>query len=237
MGEEIHDAIMRKRADQNVLWRGVDGRDKNVINDLHAGQLYTPRISRYLTDPRLVIPAAQLIGPEVALHHIKAIDKPGTNGEIRGGHFPMHQDWPFLPHEDDRVLAALLACSPGNELTGGLNVYPGSHKQGYLYHEQEPDPDNPSRPFDHLRTDIWPPENAMLVETEPGDIVYFNVFTVHGSGINTSPEPRINNIAQLKNPNNKIVEVDGRNPHPSHAQEMLLCDARDLQTWGVPLNK
>ena len=65
---------------------------------------------------------------------------------------------------------------------GPLYVIPGSHKNGHVEHV-----DTPS----HLGLpDNWTFEDAVCIDGEAGDAVFFNIHTVHGSTGNTSPEPR-----------------------------------------------
>ena len=71
---------------------------------------------------------AELIGPNVKLHHSKINSKlPGGNTEVK-----WHQDFPFTPHSNDDLVTALLMVDEVTLDNGPLEVVPGSHR-GPLY--------------------------------------------------------------------------------------------------------
>lgn len=66
---------------------------------------------------------ADLIGPDVKLHHTKINSKqPGAETVVK-----WHQDFPFTPHSNDSVVTALLMVDEVTETNGPLEVLPGSH--------------------------------------------------------------------------------------------------------------
>ena len=71
----------------------------------------------------------------------------------------------------------------GGDLDNGpLHVVPGSHQWGHLPHV-----DTPS----HLGTaGDWSFADALRIDGEPGDTVFFHIHTLHGSTPNRSPNPR-----------------------------------------------
>ena len=71
--------------------------------------------------PRLVEVLTGLIGPNVQLHHSKMLVKPPE----QGAPFPMHQDYPYFPHERHSVLAASVHLDDTDEENGCLHVIPG----------------------------------------------------------------------------------------------------------------
>ncbi len=67
---------------------------------------------------------ADLIGPNVKLHHSKINSKlPGGNTQVK-----WHQDFPFTPHSNDDLITALLMIDDVTLDNGPLEVVPGSHK-------------------------------------------------------------------------------------------------------------
>jgi ectoine hydroxylase-related dioxygenase (phytanoyl-CoA dioxygenase family) len=86
---------------------------------------------------------------------------------------------------------------------GCLRVYPGSHKLGRV--------DGTSGQNESDLLAQYPLENALPLEAEPGDVVFFHYFTLHGSMPNRSSETRKTVLIQLYAGNDKIE--DG-NPHP-----------------------
>lgn len=76
------------------------------------------------TDSRMVGAVADLIGPNVKLHHTKTNSKqPNTVTPVK-----YHQDFPFTPHSNDDVVTALLFLDDIDEANGALEVVPGSHR-------------------------------------------------------------------------------------------------------------
>ncbi len=77
-----------------------------------------------MANSRMTDCVADLIGPNVKLHHTK------INSKLPGGHTQVkwHQDFPFTPHSNDDVVTALLMVDEVTEENGPLEVLPGSHR-------------------------------------------------------------------------------------------------------------
>ena len=77
-----------------------------------------------MASSRMVEAVADLIGPNVKLHHTKINSKlPNTATKVE-----WHQDFPFTPHSNDDLITALLMIDEVTEENGPLEVLPGSHK-------------------------------------------------------------------------------------------------------------
>ncbi len=77
-----------------------------------------------MSGSRMVEAVADLIGPNVKLHHTKINSKlPNTPTKVE-----WHQDFPFTPHSNDDLVTALLMIDEVTEDNGPLEVLPGSHK-------------------------------------------------------------------------------------------------------------
>ena len=63
----------------------------------------------------------------------------------------------------------------------------GSHKSGYLSHVTQTE-EGPCTP--HLPTDEYKLEDTEPVPAKRGDVVFFNIMTVHGSYINQTDRNR-----------------------------------------------
>ena len=86
-----------------------------------------------MTSSRMVEMVAELIGPNVKLHHDKINSKlPGTATKV-----DWHQDFPFTPHSNDDLITALLMVDEVTDANGPLEVVPGSHRGRLrsLWHE------------------------------------------------------------------------------------------------------
>ncbi len=162
-----------------------------AMHDLH---LYSAVWMRAVTHPRLAEAMSQLIGPDVELHHSTMHIKPPQTGHP----FPMHQDYPFYPHEDERFVDVLVHLDDTNHENGEIRFLAGSHKLGPLEHITQTE-EGPCTP--HLPTDQWRLEDTVPVPAKRGDVVCFCYYTVHGSYINRTRHPR------------RLVRVGYRNPH------------------------
>jgi hypothetical protein len=162
-----------------------------AMHDLH---LYSSAWSRAVTNPRLVKAIAQLIGPNVELHHSTMHIKPPQTGHP----FPMHQDHPFYAHENERYVDVLVHLDDTCHENGEIRFLDGSHKLGALEHITMTE-DGPCTP--HLPTDQYLLQDTVPVPAKRGDVVCFCYYTIHGSYINTTRQPR------------RMVRVGYRDPH------------------------
>ncbi|MCL4143134.1 UNVERIFIED_CONTAM: hypothetical protein GTU68_001918 [Idotea baltica] len=203
---EGHGIIERlsSRYDTNGTWStaaeaGALG--GSSLQHCHDVQFHSAKFSRMLTDPRLVDVAAEVMdSPNVELHHNKLFVKPPANGSP----FPMHQDWPFFPHANDSVIAAVVHLDDAGEEQGCFKVMPGSHRLGRIPHVGD-------RHW-HLPTDEFPLGTALAVPAKAGDVLVFGCLTVHGSGVNVSDRPRTTWLLQLRDPADEPTVDRHRSP-------------------------
>lgn len=141
-----------------------------------------------------------LIGPDVMLHHTKLFQKPAE----AGAPFPMHQDWPYFPTINDTMIAGILHVSEATDEMGCLRVYPGSHKLGRI--------EGADGRQANAVLDSYPIEGATVIEAGPGDVVFFNYLTLHGSMPNRSPKVRKTVLCQLHAGTDHVEEG---NHHPN----------------------
>jgi ectoine hydroxylase-related dioxygenase (phytanoyl-CoA dioxygenase family) len=136
-------------------------------------------------DPGILDMVEQLIGPDIILWGCQIFCKPGGDGMA----VPWHQDghyWPIRPLATCTVWIALDASTVEN---GCLRVIPGSHGERRL--------------FDHMREDradvvltqtvkagAFDPGAALDVELEAGQMSMHDVYLIHGSNANRSPQRR-----------------------------------------------
>lgn len=156
---------------------------KSKLSAMHDLQLYSAAWCRGVTNPKLVKAMTQLLGPVVEFHHSTMHVKPPETGHP----FPMHQDWAFYKHKDDRYIDVLVHLDDTCHENGEIRFLPGSHLQGPLKHITET-AEGPCTP--HLSTDEYKLEDTVAVPAKAGDIVIFNINTIHGSYVNTTTKPR-----------------------------------------------
>jgi len=179
-------------------WRKAymdDATDKmSKLTAMHDLHLYSDVWCRAVTNRFLVGSIADLIGPNVELHHSTMHIKPPQTGHP----FPMHQDHPVYEHENGHFVDVLVHLDDTNADNGEIRFLPGSHKQGALPHIRET-PEGKCTP--HLPTDEYSLADTVAVPAKRGDVVCFSIHTIHGSYINKSDKPR------------RLVRIGYRDPH------------------------
>lgn len=201
---EVH-AIAARQGPTNATWASVSDQGTKLEHS-HDVQFRSAAFSRLLVDPRLTGVFTSLIGPNVQLHHNKMFIKPPE----RGSPFPMHQDHGYFPHRGNSMTAAILHLDPAPDAKGCVRLYPGSHKNGPM----------PAIGQDHhVDPDRFPLSGATPIEAEPGDLLVFNYLTIHGSGINSSDEPRTTWLVQVRDPEDEPISEQ----HQSRGQGTMLA--------------
>ncbi|MCL5274607.1 MAG: phytanoyl-CoA dioxygenase family protein [Chloroflexi bacterium] len=166
---------------------------KSKLTAMHDLQFYSAAWMRAVTHPRMAEAMVDLLGPNVELHHSTLHIKPPSTGQP----FPMHQDHPFYMHVDGRYVDCLIHLDDTRHENGEIRFLDGSHKLGALEHITMT-ADGPCTP--HLPTDKYHLEDTVPVPARRGDVVCFNINTIHGSYINTTDKAR------------RLVRVGYRNP-------------------------
>jgi ectoine hydroxylase-related dioxygenase (phytanoyl-CoA dioxygenase family) len=100
----------------------------------------------------------------------------------------MHQDHPFYKHTDNRYVDTLVHLDETNSRNGEIRFLDGSIGLGPLEHITQDNDGSPCSP--HLPTNEYRLEDTVAVPARPGDIVVFNIHTIHGSYMNTTNRHR-----------------------------------------------
>lgn len=91
------------------------------------------KLRSFINHPELVELAMQILGPDVRFWWDQGINKaPGSGSEI-----PWHQDNGYHPGGCPEYLTTWLALDDSDLDNGGLEVLPGSHKEGPREHDLE----------------------------------------------------------------------------------------------------
>ncbi len=201
----------------NATWSGPEMERLDAANlvvlHTHNVQQYSAGWLRAFQNPAFLAVAIDILGPDVILHHSKLFQKPNETGAP----FPMHQDWSYFPTVHDTMLAAIIHVSPATDEMGCLRVYPGSHRLGRVADSSG-----------NVRSDVLaehPLEAAMPLEAQPGDVLFFHYFLLHGSMPNRSAHVRKTVLVQMhsgddhvedgiQHPNERLV-LAGWNHHAS----------------------
>jgi phytanoyl-CoA hydroxylase len=207
---EVHGIIRRISLihDINATWGAANGMTDKATSLLHCHdvQFQSAAFSRLLVNDKLTGVAADIVGPNVQLHHTKVFIKPPE----KGSPFPMHQDAPFFPHERHSMIAGIIHFDESTIEKGCVRVVPGSHKLGLLPHI----PDGGW----HLPLGDYRVEDATPIEAQPGDALFFSYLTIHGSGVNESAEARTTLLIQMRDPEDQPTV----NTHASKGQGTML---------------
>jgi phytanoyl-CoA hydroxylase len=201
---ELHE-LADRLGSNDATWSSVRGSDTRITH-CHDVHFRSAAFTRLLVDPRLTGIAQDIIGPNVQLHHNKMFIKPPE----KGSPFPMHQDYPYFPHERHSMIAVIIHFDDAPDEKGCLRVYPGTHKLGPI--EAEGDDH-------HAPEDKYPIAGATPIPAKAGDAIFLSYLLVHGSGVNVSSEPRTTLLIQMRDPED--VPLNDR--HTSRGQGMMLA--------------
>jgi phytanoyl-CoA hydroxylase len=203
--ERILATVAGTEHDENHSWQAVA--QESVLKGFHNVQYHDAAFTRAAAHPGLVSVLTELIGPNVQLHHTKMLVKPPE----QGAPFPMHQDYPYFPHERHSVLAASVHLDDTDLENGCLRVVPGSHKLG------------PLEPTGESHTLDTPLEDGTPLPAAAGDVLFFNYLTIHGSGVNGSARTRRNVLFQYRDPEDPPLLHDGREEHVNWGQGLMVA--------------
>ena len=202
----ILESVAATEHDRSHTWSGVD--PSLQLKGFHDLQYLDAVFTRMVAHPRLVGVLTDLIGPNVQLHHSKMLVKPPE----AGAPFPMHQDYPYFPHERHSVLAASVHLDDTDVENGCLHVVPGSDKLGPLEAQGE------------SHTVDYPLESGAALPAAAGDVLFFNYLTIHGSGVNRSSRVRRNVLFQYRDPADRpVFNADGVEDHVDWGMGLMVA--------------
>ena len=140
-------------------------------------QKWDAKTDAWQSDPRFISIASALVGDEVNLCQTMLYFKPpGSRGQ------GLHQDNQYIRQYP--IIAAWLALDRCDKANGQMIIVPGSNKLGIL-------------PVQHadMAASFTPGETVMPVEAQevgidmdPGDVLFFGGFTIHGSYANETTD-------------------------------------------------
>jgi phytanoyl-CoA hydroxylase len=210
LGEHL-DWVIDTWASKDAGWTGpwrkkymdAETEKKSKLIALHDLQYYSDAWARAVTNRKLAGAMADLLGGgPVELHHSTLHVKPPETGHP----FPMHQDWAFYKHADDRYVDVLVHLDDTRHENGEIRFLNGSHKLGALQHVTVDEEGKGCTP--HLPTDQYRLDQTVPVPAKAGDIVVFNIFTIHGSYVNVTEKNRRLVRVGFKHPEN--VQTEGQ---------------------------
>ena len=183
----MRDEVPKLYAEQRP--ENVREKNGNAVRTNFAAHTYNEVFGALARHPRLIEPAAQLLGDRIYIHQFKINGKAAFDGDV----WQWHQDYGTWFNDDDMATATAMNLAvfleDVNEFNGPLMFIPRSHQQGRL--EAGHDTSTTSYP-------LWTLDNAKITElVEAGGLVapkgpagsalMFHCNLVHASGSNMTP--------------------------------------------------
>ncbi len=176
--------VIEQWGQETIGWRGY-WRDRYLPEEerlntkavfMHNPHFYSAAWGRVIFHERLTGAVQDLVDGAIQWHHTVLHAKPPELGTP----FPMHQDFPFYPHDGPDFVDCLLHLDDTPPESGCLRVVPGSHKLGPLVHNLGAD----TAP--HLPPEKYHPDKLESVEipAKVGDVIFFSYQTIHWSDCN-----------------------------------------------------
>ena len=190
-------------------------------------------ISKLANNKKVLSLASELVDDKVYMYSSKANLKAAWCGAVEY----YHQDLVYwrdrgYPRED--MLSAMVFLDPHHDENAPLNLFPGTHKLGFIKHE-------PFINLNGLAKFMVPPKKLSnlqnkyglkRINAEPGDVLFFHMGVVHGSGHNISPKNRAVVLSQLNTVNNvpRNVQTNSRKFNLTRAKKEVL-EAKRRLNW------
>jgi ectoine hydroxylase-related dioxygenase (phytanoyl-CoA dioxygenase family) len=182
---ELIDGRRYQRVEQSLVkWEWSEALAA-AIRSMEPVHPLCARLDALIDDPRLCVPAAELIGERaVSLFTDKLNFK-----RPQGSPFPWHQDapyWAFSCAHLERLTSVQLYLDAAREESGCLWLIPASHRAGHL-----PAPRDRGV-LGRLYTDLSQFEHAepLPICAPAGSAIFFHPYLVHGSRGNRSRDSR-----------------------------------------------
>ena len=149
---------------------------------MHNPHFYSATWGRVIFHERLTGAVQSLIGDTIQWHHTVLHAKPPEKGTP----FPMHQDYPFYPHDGLDFVDCLVHLDDAPFESGALRVVPGSHKEGPREHITG------EGTAPHLPTDKFHPDfiDSIPIPAKAGDVIFFSYCLIHWSEVNRTDQWR-----------------------------------------------
>lgn len=176
-------------------------------------------------DSRMTDCIADLIGPDVKLHHTKINSKlPQARTDVK-----WHQDFLFTPHSNDDLVTALLMIDDVTEENGPLEVLSGSHRGDLhnLWHGGRFTGAIEDRAAETCKRD------AVLCTGKAGSVCLMHTRLLHGSAPNRSSQARTLHISVYSA---EDAFPSSPNPMPTKYQGLMVRGDRTGRLRSVGYN-
>ena len=199
-------------AEMEVACRVIDreivepaARDDPVLH-YHDRHLDHRTVCRICRRPELIDRVASLLGPDLMIWRSNFQVKPPAAEAVGDGarylEVPWHQDGAYFGLQPLVLVSAWIAITEATVDNGCMQVVAGSHTQTF-HHDHDPERHSFGR---SVADDAIDPDAVRALLLRPGEFVLFNENTLHGSGPNRTPRPRIGLTPRISVP---FVRVTG----------------------------
>lgn len=194
--------------DKNLLFEVLDDPKarRRVVLQAHWTAWLSPLLERNRRDPRYLAVLEPFLGRDIKqMTHQLHWKPPGAKYTF----YRFHQDARFREGPSasgdllNNAITTGLAIDRQSVANGALRVIPKSHTRGYLGLSDDGPIMVGETQEEELRRAGLDPASIVTCEMEPGDLLIWTLFTVHGSAPNTSSIDRRFMI-------NSYVRADGR---------------------------
>ena len=163
-------------------------RSQECLGEVHWFKTYL--LSRWVFDiashPRVLDAVESLLGPNLLIWGADMFYKPPRSERFTA----MHQDstyWGLEPADD--LVNVWVGLTPSTLENGCVRMIYGSHRKQQVEHANRFDANNV---LVHGQTAVgYALDEATPIEVDAGEMTLFHLFMVHGSGANTTNEPRL----------------------------------------------
>ncbi len=208
--------------------------DQHTVRGIHGPHLYDAFFEALIRDPRLLLPAEQLLGERCYVHQFKINMKQRMNGQA----WPWHQDFIYWKNGDGiqepALLNVALLLNDVDMLHGPLCFIPNSHRSGDLSENPEKSGDweqdlskDLTYQIGYRAIERLVKENGVEYMTgKAGDVMMFDPLLAHCSSVNLSPQDRVllivtyNAVSNVPRPGHRKVRpefLSARNFSPLQA--------------------
>ena len=176
-----------------------------VFTVVHQGE---HPIAKLANDARMLQMAGELMGSPVYIWSSKVNVKAAWCGTVEY----YHQDlvyWKDRGYPRDEMLSCMVVLDPHHADNAALRVFPGTHRLGFIEHQPFINTNGlskfmvPPGTLDRLARE----HGLVVIDAEPGDVLFFHTSLVHGSSHNSSPQSRMILLSQLNTVGNEPREV------------------------------
>lgn len=172
-----------------------------VLRKAENTRQYSEIFRNLAQHPKLIAVVQKLIGSDLLLFRSTLMFKPAFHGSSHG----LHQDSAYWPMEPPNLVTVSIALNDATPENGCFKVIPRSHlwgvqSWGHIARQQDAELTD--------RKEVS--EQQMDVPLSAGSVLFFHSLMVHGSGPNTTSNPRNTALYAYFSPRVRYVPQGGK---------------------------